>query len=417
MLLGLPVEILQGIGCQVPTAEKKILRCVCKDLARAMDCLIFTTIILNTLGLHYLDGTGMIETLVTGALLTDWSRFPIALKIDLVKRRPQKEYDPPNDRLEELLHLALSSMPNIRTVVWAVHWGYPTWPRRAIMHYLNSRQLIEEIEIRIETRIDMDYSWEQVSGIRKLTINSRYIPTVLFAQLTRLVTNNHGLEAIHLLAPAEWSQFWTTLRVQQMNLIDVATNNVTDDFLRYVGSYSGLQRLTLQYPSADTQTESDQLADRFFDAVLEHKTSLLHLSCFPWFEGRWSFGTHNADVISSLHRLSRLEMSVNGTDVPHEHSESYSGWNAAERLLQITTELPVQHLGIFSADPEWSRGTLSGDHRHNHRVSEGIIATLRGFAARTSSPSVVVAGVRRRWYELHATTRLDASLEYFPIPR
>ncbi|KAJ6523106.1 hypothetical protein DFH09DRAFT_1096790 [Mycena vulgaris] len=339
----LTVEILQEIGFQVrvevyrsrvesltrlqiPTAEKKTLRCVCEELALAMDCLIFTTIILNTLGLHPVDGTGIIETLVTDALWTDWSRFPTALKIDLFKHRHQKEYDPPNDRLEELLYLALSSMPNIRT-------------------------LIEEIEIHIETRIDMDCSWEQVSGIRKLTINSRYIPPTLFAQLTHLVTDNHGLEALHLLAPADWSQFWVTLRVQKMHLIDVATNNVTDEFLCYLGSYSGLQRLALQYPSANTQTESDQLADRFFD-------------------GRWSFGAHNADVISSLHRLSRLEMSVNGHDVSHEHSESYSGWNAA----------------------------------HNHRVSEGLIATLRGSAARSSSPSVVVAGVRRRCEDYPAPT-------------
>ncbi|KAJ6557460.1 hypothetical protein B0H19DRAFT_117620 [Mycena capillaripes] len=57
MLLWLPVEILQEIGLQIPTAEKKSLRCVCKELALAMDCVIFTTIILNTLGLRLVDGT------------------------------------------------------------------------------------------------------------------------------------------------------------------------------------------------------------------------------------------------------------------------------------------------------------------------------------------------------------------------
>ncbi|KAF7345225.1 hypothetical protein MSAN_01899100 [Mycena sanguinolenta] len=387
MLPGLPVEILQEIACQAPTAEKKALRSVCKDLALAMDCLIFTTVILNTLGLHSADGPGMIETLATGALLTDWSRFPTALKIDLVKHRPPKEYDPPNDRLEGLLHLALSSMPNIRTVVWAIHWGYPTWPRRAIMHFINSSQLIDEIEIRIETRVDMDCSWEQVRGIRKLTINSRYTPTILFAQLTRLVANTRSLEGLHLLAPAEWSQFWITLREQNMHLTDVATNNVTDDFLRYLGSYSGLQRLTLQYPSASTEAESNRLANHFFGSVLpQHKASLLHLSCVAWFEGCWSFGTHNADVISGLHRLSRLWMSVNGHDVQHEHTDNYSEWNAPERLLQIATELPVRHLGIFPADPEESRDTLAGDYKHTFRVSQGIITALLGFAARSSSP-------------------------------
>ncbi|KAJ7264076.1 hypothetical protein B0H12DRAFT_273122 [Mycena haematopus] len=419
MLLELPVEILHEIGCQIPgTAEKKNLRSVCKDLALAMDSLIFGTIILNTDTLHLADGRSIIEALVTDTLLTDWSHFPTALKIDHIKNRPQG-YQPPNDRLEERLHLALSSMPNIRTVIWKIRSGYPDWPRRAIIHFLESHQLIDEIEIHLETRVDMGCSWEHISGLRKLKIHSLYTPPTIFAQLSRLVATNHGLKALHLLAPTVWSQFWVTLRVQQIHLTDVATNNVTDDFLGYLGSYSGLQRLTLQYPDAHMDTESsDQLADHFFGSVLpQHATSLLHLSCAVWFEGRWCFGTHNANVICGLRRLSRLEMSVNAHDVPHENSESYSGTNAPERLLQIATELPVRYLGIFPADPEASRGTLSGAQKQNYYVSNGIIATLRDFTACSSSPSIVVAGFMRKWYQLNATTDPNTPFEYSQIPR
>ncbi|KAJ7309377.1 hypothetical protein DFH08DRAFT_719276, partial [Mycena albidolilacea] len=122
---------------------------------------------------------------------------------------------------------------------------------------------------------------------------------------------------------------WATLRAQRIHLCEIATNSITDEFLGYLSSYSSLEHLTLKYPGAESATESDRLADKFFDTALPcHAASLWALKCNAYFEGRWSFGCNNADVISRLYRLSQLQISVNATDVPYETSTNYSGDNA-----------------------------------------------------------------------------------------
>ncbi|KAF8193865.1 hypothetical protein K438DRAFT_1934668 [Mycena galopus ATCC 62051] len=414
MLLHLPVEVLQEIGRQVPKAGNKNLRAVCKDLALAVDSQVFATIMLATNKLSLDDNRSVLETLAARELVTDWSRFPRTLKIDLDNTTKIQSEDQPLGPAEEVLFSALCCMPNIRTVIWNICWGYPEWPRTVISRFLNSQNLIDEIEIRISTRVDLNCSWEQVRGLRTLKLYASYgTPPTLYSELTSLAVNNHTLQTLHLLAPAPWSELWVTLRAQQIHLSDVATKNVTDEFLGYLGSYSGLQRLTLQYPGAGSETESDRLADIFFDSVLpRHTDSLQYLTCAARFEGRWSFGTHNAGVISRLHRLSQLDVSVNAIDVPYENSD-YSGINAVENLLQIATEIPpLRSLRILAADPEDYRGSFSGNHHHNRAVSDGILGAMRSFGAQVSSPSIVVAGFMRKSYHLTATSDPNIPFKY-----
>ncbi|KAJ7301057.1 hypothetical protein DFH08DRAFT_996414, partial [Mycena albidolilacea] len=98
----------------------------------------------------------------------------------------------------------------------------------------------------------------------------------------------------------------------QIKLTEITTNVVTPELFDYLSSYSGIQKLSLLHPDGGSRDKSDRLADTFFETVLSrHATSLVELSCPAGHESRFSFGSHNADVISLLHKLKSLGMSIN----------------------------------------------------------------------------------------------------------
>ncbi|KAJ6477778.1 hypothetical protein C8R45DRAFT_796020, partial [Mycena sanguinolenta] len=77
----------------------------------------------------------------------------------------------------------------------------------------------------------------------------------------------------------------------KLRLVELTTNVLTSDLLRYLSSYSGLTRLNLIRVGGGSQAESNQLADVFFLTVLPlHEDSLVEVSCTARYESRWSFG-------------------------------------------------------------------------------------------------------------------------------
>ncbi|KAJ7115188.1 hypothetical protein C8R44DRAFT_550788, partial [Mycena epipterygia] len=80
----------------------------------------------------------------------------------------------------------------------------------------------------------------------------------------------------------------------------------TEALLRYLASYSGLQRVAFDY------SDGDLLADSFFEEVLpRHKDCLRVLHCRAIYEGRWSLGPHNLQRIRQLRHLESIGMSFN----------------------------------------------------------------------------------------------------------
>ncbi|KAF7346990.1 F-box domain-containing protein [Mycena venus] len=171
----------------------------------------------------------------------------------------------------------------------------------------------------------------------------------------QLVFNNRSLTSLRLHhSSPRWSEIWDILRDQQVHLTELVTDTVTDELIAYLSVCSGLQRLTFRSIDSDleaeSETENDRLAGIFFDSVLpRHAHSLVQFSCFPHFECRFSFSAHNAHVISTLQRVSQLDMTVNSIDVPDDaHPDLFSGQNAVVRLLEICAQLPALcHFGIY----------------------------------------------------------------------
>ncbi|KAJ7094878.1 hypothetical protein C8R44DRAFT_645124 [Mycena epipterygia] len=107
-----------------------------------------------------------------------------------------------------------------------------------------------------------------------------------------------------------------------IRLKNICTNVVTSDLLSYLASYSGLEKLAFERPDGRDRADADQLADIFFGSVLpRHVKSLVEMSCPAGYDSRWSFGTHNVDLVSELHSVTSLEMSVDfGHWVDHRPS-------------------------------------------------------------------------------------------------
>jgi hypothetical protein len=191
---------------------------------------------------------------------------------------------------------------------------------------LNTYPTLHTLELNIQGSVD--FSSLQVSGIRKFIIKSlgsgshnlsmnsaNELP--IYRQVATLVSQN-PLHCLHLEGLSEWSTVWRMLRTSahasgsQVTLAEITTSVVTPDLFAYLASYSGLEKLTLKSPDGGSREQTDRLADSFFDTALpRHAASLTVLSCPAAYESRFSFGTHNVDVLSLFRKLRTLEMSVN----------------------------------------------------------------------------------------------------------
>ncbi|KAF7333808.1 hypothetical protein MVEN_02337700 [Mycena venus] len=104
--------------------------------------------------------------------------------------------------------------------------------------------------------------------------------------------------------------------------------------LRYLSSYSGLTRLTVQGAVSEVPSEELALADTFFLSVLsKHAETLVYLSCSATLEGKWGFTPSSSDVLSRMPRLETLTTSVNMADM-RENGDT------VELLLDAIPNLP-----------------------------------------------------------------------------
>ncbi|KAJ6552825.1 hypothetical protein B0H19DRAFT_949973, partial [Mycena capillaripes] len=113
---------------------------------------------------------------------------------------------------------------------------------------------------------------------------------------------------------------WNILLTEKIHLKDLTTDSVTNEFIEYVSSYSGLERLSLLHSGGNVGfAEADTLADLFFEKALPcHADTLVAFGFSAAYEGRWSFGSHNVEIISRLVCLASLETSVNLEDIAED---------------------------------------------------------------------------------------------------
>ncbi|KAJ6457916.1 hypothetical protein C8R45DRAFT_1032287 [Mycena sanguinolenta] len=323
MLLDLSVELLEAIGAQLSQSDHAILRTVCKGLDSTFYHLFFSVLVLKTHqnGLTE-DGVQMLTALAAGG--TGWSVH--ARTVRMVQAKAVTEEGARYYRPVGLLATSLASLSNIQTVVWHLqgHLSW-AWGRTVILDFLNALATVENLELNILETINVPPL--QVRSLRKFTLINfgprlrrrlhgpiRTRPSQPMHQdIVDLISQN-PLKSLHLEGASHWSAIWRLLRSRPegAKLTEITTNVVTKELFDYLTSYSGLEKLTLVSPDGGSLDESNRLADTFFETVLPHHAeSLTELSCAAAYESRFSFGTHNVNVISLLHKLTKLEMSIN----------------------------------------------------------------------------------------------------------
>ncbi|KAJ7227560.1 hypothetical protein C8J57DRAFT_1730900 [Mycena rebaudengoi] len=400
----------------------------------------------------------LLQALGTGK--TGWSLHAKTLRIRRGREAGHQELvalPVSKDEMKDLLASALRSIPKIRTVVWEVHEHAEQDPSAwekctgTICKFLNTSKSLDELQLDIQGIVDV--SSLKVRSLRKFTLKSprwqsRFdfswmtppLEPPMYANISQVVAQNQ-LTSLHLEGTDKWAMVWSTLRTNsdesQVKLTEITTNVVTSGLFDYLSSYSGIEKLTLLYPDGGSRNNSDHLADMFFGIVLpHHATSLVELSCSAGYESRFSFGTHNVDVISQLRKLKSLEMSINagvvrrvdtpddvwidedGTKIPivsigiSVEAEQADIDPVVMLLLETAATLPALcSLTINSAETESNRGAWCGNGRIHHTgaVDAAIEKAMQAFRSNVPCSVIVRAGNHR--YELELLSEVDLAKE------
>ncbi|KAF7351545.1 hypothetical protein MSAN_01587000 [Mycena sanguinolenta] len=394
MLLDLSAELLEVIGAELTHTDYAVLRQVCKDLNGAVYRFFFSDLVLKISGNGPSEvGVQKLKTLAAGA--TGWSLYATTLRIVPAKAGGEGDH---GGKLIDLA-AALATLSNIQTVVWHVH-----------------DQVVSSLRKFTLKISGQGPSW----GRQALTPE-------MYQDFIQLVTVQSQLSSLHLEGPTELSPVWRILRSRTQHTIkptEITTNVVTHELFDYLSSYSGLEKLTLKYPDGGNANESNRLADAFFATVLpRHAEFLTELSCPAVYESRFSFGTHDVNVVSLLRKLTRLEMSINAGAVRRvQNQETYvDGKGRVHRMISIGISVeadqadidPVtllletaacfptlQCLTIVSAETESNRGAWCGNGRIHHKGTVDTAIATAVVAFRTDVPCSAIIRTGYNIYEL-----------------
>ncbi|KAF7351491.1 hypothetical protein MSAN_01581400 [Mycena sanguinolenta] len=431
MLLNLSVELLEAIGAQLTRSDLAIMRAVCKDLNGALWRLFFSVLVLETKRNGFgEDGIEMLKALASGQ--TGWTLHARALRV--IQAPPVRDECAHNEEMVDLLAAALKSLSDIRTVVWHVRDdNFWTSAQTTIIDFLNTSVTVHELELCILGTVDL--STLQVRRLRKFTLRSPGVgwdwepwnaadSTPMYRDVAQLVSQNQ-LKSLHLDCSAAWSVIWGMMRSSShgLKLAEITTGVVTQELFDYLTSYSGVERLTLKLPDGGNEKESNRLADTFFETVLSrHAESLTELCCPAAYESRFSFGAHNVNVVSQLHKLTRLEMSINAGAVREvQEPESYLDSDGTVHpifpiginveadqadidpvvalLLETAAMFPhLQSLTILSAETESNRGVWCGNGRISHM---GAVDAAIGNAVEAFRTNVLCSAIIRAGYNTY----------------
>ncbi|KAJ7113897.1 hypothetical protein C8R44DRAFT_795937 [Mycena epipterygia] len=439
-ILDLPVELLQDIP-----SDHKQLRTVCKSLNFVIAPSFFSSIALDVQPSRLELDLSQLEAL---AGKTPWSRFARTLKIGplpplwllrLGGNNPDSRQDSrtepqlSNSQLIHILRPALEALKNVCTV------------KLTLRDYAEvSQETVEAVALSVN-RPEFTCSFDGLSGLRKLSITSSLnCRKQVVDSMAKAVSNSPDLTSLHLSTQGyghldgsltSFNHLFTGLSpTQPLQLTDLhidcyssqldgttishlCSTGIEEGLLDYLSAYLGLERLTIDSAGGTNEAESNRRTDLFFERMLpHHETSLTKLSFFAAYEGRWSLGVHNIAVISRLHKLTSLGMSVNSvykrytpqdgdgsdvsgrdrTTVMEEIKSDLGGRNTVHLFLDLIGGLPsVQEAVIRPARTEQLCSSKCGTHSiaHNQCVTGLIDKAVRDGTSGVQSTALVLAGL------------------------
>ncbi|KAJ7753625.1 hypothetical protein DFH07DRAFT_510124 [Mycena maculata] len=406
-LISLPAELLQEIGNHWPWDQKN-LRTVCRSLRVAISPLYFSTVTILLSGQRPDKGLRQLEAIASGE--TSWSTYALTLSISATNYYCGNENLEEEDkntffqRIKQALGLALASLKHIQTLSWAIREShdYPEWINNIVLDALPSFSNLNDLSLSGDLHAVMSRTGLQGFGrlgnFHKLMLSGTdYVHDKVSAngslEIYKAISRSPQLTTLHLSAAnADFSPAWNILCTESIHITDLTASPVTHEMLRYLSSYSGLTRLTVNGPARDvSQPDELALADAFFlSALTKHAETLVHLSCSASIEGTWGFTPSNSDVLSRMPRLKTLMTSVNMADLRQNG-------DTVEILLDAIPNLPSLTSIIISPSTLRVSRPVCGGFFANHRIrtSQRIRQIMRAYRSAVPLHLVVNAGSRR----------------------
>ncbi|KAJ7822367.1 hypothetical protein B0H13DRAFT_2291515 [Mycena leptocephala] len=148
---------------------------------------------------------------------------------------------------------------------------------------------------------------------------------------------------------------------------------VDDTFLRYLASYSGIERLVIR-----NCIDTAELAHFFWESAVPcHANTLAELVCPAYYEGTWCFGTHSIARVSQLRRLESLEMTMN--------SDSMGTGPLKEVVVSLRN---IAMLAAMPARQDIPRRCETQLFAHMQTIQWEIDETVKSFGTADQSPEV-----------------------------
>nr|GAT53773.1 predicted protein [Mycena chlorophos] len=389
-LSSLSVELVQEVAGHLGIRPQSALRATCSALCVALDPLVFSTLTLR-IGIEKLErDLSRLRALAEGA--TPFSRY--ARRVNIAEVTPYEFYwgtdnlkDPKTGEQKELwlvtlreaLKPALTTLDGVRIVHWTASRDDPEWLVRDIVDTLATWQLMEFSYVCDIAGALPALGRLSGASLRKLHFFASSQTKLDLEELVTLLHYTPKLVSLSVESRKDlgFDDIWPVLQVNSVYLTELSVNIVSPKLCDYLVSYTGLERV--HFRNVDALAVSRETADLFFERVLRrHSASIVELHVFPRYGSRWSFGTHNVGVLSSLVGLEKL-----GITVDPEYGAAQLQKDIT-LLLDMVPQLPVLRLlDIETTRDECDRGAWFREsetieyHREVERMVRGVVSGYR----------------------------------------
>ncbi|EDQ98499.1 uncharacterized protein LACBIDRAFT_335910 [Laccaria bicolor S238N-H82] len=322
-LLSLPTELLQDIGAEVATSPEV------RIVAMSPSCRIHyyrdprkaLRLVLSTIKLSPIHLSSQVKSLATTEPKpTSASKYATCLEIHGLY--PRDDEDVPSGeeaKVRSFLFPAVASLTGVRRVIWDLGASDPEWAVLLVLDALASLPLLQDLHLKSFLNI----THLNLSGLF-VKLDATLIPH-LRSLISLHLRNIFSTEDQASGNPGSSTEnIWSSLRLENIHLQDIVTDDVQLALIEYLTSFSGLRCLRLTYASRYTKSPptSDQLAIMFYERALQnHVRSLESLEIDAGYEGNWCFANHCSGIIKQCACLTSLKLSIDSKDIGEEDDD------------------------------------------------------------------------------------------------
>ncbi|KAJ7686323.1 hypothetical protein B0H17DRAFT_718782 [Mycena rosella] len=200
-----------------------------------------------------------------------------------------------------------------------------------------------------------------------------------FPWLPQVMQQSPNLEVLRLPFAREGGDAWEALGLNGVRLKELSVPHAPQSLLRYLASYSGLERVVI-----GTSSGRDDRAPFFWESVLpRHAESLKGLVCPSYSAGPWCFGRHNITLISDLRQLDTLEIGIDLDERWVQHEK-----DIVELFMEMASEMPLLRKIAIIVALQPQGGCRNYLARLQDSIDSHVDKTVDSFGAAHPSPAI-----------------------------